>query len=1461
MQISRYFTKAGRDPLEGIPFVARTSRITRLDGSVVFEAKDVMVPEGWSQVAVDILAQKYFRRKGCDFDHPGSLSSHTYAAAYGPQVPRREGARGEFDARQVFHRLAGCWTHWGQEHGYFSSPGDAQAFYDELVHMLANQMCAPNSPQWFNTGLHFAYGISGPPQGHFHIDPATGEMRQSTSAYERPQPHACQPWHALVSTPFGPVPIGEIVEQGRTGLEVFDGSGEGTGTTRVVAVKANGTKRVYRIVLKNGVHIEATGDHGVWALDDRRGRGAWLEVAELRAGMRLLLSTATRVRSRVPSRVAAGADTAEEEAGASHSDVAKAALSGWLLGDGFVGQYAQGTNRSLTVEAMTVNEDEHAFVLDLLERVFPGVHRHERLVESEDPELDIRRIRLYGEALRPFVEAYQLGSDAGPRVPSPVLEGGAEVQTAFLRALFQADGTVRNRMRESRSSDVVLTSVDEDMIRQVQALLLNLGIYARLQRGTETRENRRVPWFLSIGYAEARRRFQDLVGFVSQEKREKLALACSEPFVGRALPALREEGILRIEQIGAMPVYDIQTESGQYLCQNILIHNCFIQSVDDDLVNPGGIMDLWTREARIFKYGSGTGSNFSRIRGSEEPLSGGGRSSGLMSFLAVGDRAAGAIKSGGTTRRAAKMVCLDADHPDIEAFIDWKVREERKVAMLAAGSLLLGRHWNAMCEAVEGSTRRDANPKTNEALRRALARAKKDGLAPGFLSQCMSRLVLGDFSRDLGEYDATWDGEAYATVGGMNSNNSVRIPDDFMQALEKDGDWYLERRTDGKVAKTLKARDLWKKINHAAWSCADPGLQFDTTINAWHTCPEDGPINASNPCSEYMFLDDTACNLASLNLCAFLTPDGGFDLEGYRHGIRLWTTVLEISVLMAQFPSERIAQLSWDFRTLGLGYANLGAMLMRLGIPYDSVEGSQWCAALSAILTGDAYAASAEMASELGPFPGFQRNREHMLRVIRNHRRAAYNAPVEEYEGLHIVPQGLKGRGLPKRVVESARQSWDRALELGEAHGYRNAQVSVLAPTGTIGLLMDCDTTGVEPDFALVKFKKLAGGGYFKLVNRAIPEALMRLGYAPGQIKDIERYVVGWLEITDQTPGISRAQFLARGWTAQELLELEQKLPTAFDPSYVAPVERLKTEFGAEATAVFLDALAGSMTMEGAPHLDPEHQAIFDCANACGRKGKRFIAPMGHIRMMGAAQPFLSGAISKTINLPAQATVAEIGEIYKASWQFMIKAVALYRDGSKMSQAMATNLDLLEGIDTLLDDEAPQPAKVEAVAQSMARTYKKKLPNRRGGYTQAATIGGTKLYLRTGEYEDGTLGEIFLDIHREGAGFRAVLNCFAIAVSMGLQRGVPLEEFCEAFLFTRFEPNGMVQGSDTVKFSTSLIDFVFRELAISYLGRFELAQVEPEQLMQLTGGNKPESQGQSLAPLATGGMTPLFPEG
>jgi len=1059
MKFQRRYTVQGSDPLGGVSFVPRTSRIAKLDGTVVFEASDIMAPEGWSQVAVDILAQKYFRREG---------------VGQGP-----DGLNGERDARQVFHRLAGCWRHWGQRHGYFDTEEDAGAFYDEILYMLANQMCAPNSPQWFNTGLHFAYGISGPPQGHFYVDPASGEVTSSTSAYERPQPHAC-----------------------------------------------------------------------------------------------------------------------------------------------------------------------------------------------------------------------------------------------------------------------------------------------------------------------------------------------------------------------------------------------FIQGIADDLVNEGGIMDLWKREARIFKYGSGTGTNFSKIRGCEEPLSGGGRSSGLMSFLQVGDRAAGAIKSGGTTRRAAKMVCLDLDHPDIEAFIDWKVGEERKVAMLAAGSLLVGRHWKAMCEAVEGQATKDANPKTNDKLRAALRKARAEGVPGPFITQCMQRLAMGDFRRDLKTFDMNWDSEAYATVSGMNSNNSVRVPGAFMDALQADGTWELVQRTNGRHARKVRARDLWDRISNAAWACADPGVQFDTTINEWHTCPENGRINASNPCSEYMFLDDTACNLASLNLCAFLKPDGTFDLDGYRHAIRIWTVVLELSVVMAQFPSEIIARQSYDFRTLGLGYANLGAMLMRLGIPYDSETGAQWCAALTAVLTGEAYAASAEMAASLGPFPGFARNRDHMLRVIRNHRRAAHNAPDSDYEGLSIKPRGLHGAGIPAELVQAAKQSWDRALELGERHGYRNAQVTVLAPTGTIGLLMDCDTTGIEPDFALVKFKKLAGGGYFKLVNNALPSALTNLGYTTGQIRDIERYAVGWQQIADDTPGIGHGDLLKKGWSEEEIAALEQKLLAAFDPTLVLDMDRINEHFPVDRIKAFIEALSGALTVEGAPHLKQDHLPIFDCASKCGKRGQRYITPEGHIRMMAAAQPFLSGAISKTINLPPECTAAQVASIYESSWRMMLKAVAVYRDGSKMSQAMATNLDLLVGAEAALDPETPPVEKSAALAAAMAqkviRCYRRKMPNRRSGFTQSAKIGGHKIYLRTGDYEDGTLGEIFLDSHKEGAGFRAVLNCFAIAISLGLQYGVPLEEFCDAFIHTKFEPHGIVQESDAVKLCSSIIDYVFRELAISYLGRFEFANMTEEEIA-VVKKQRAEHHGQRFQAPYTN-QVPLFPE-
>jgi ribonucleoside-diphosphate reductase alpha chain len=1429
MKIERYFTSAIGGAYEGIEFTPRTSEIRNPDGSRVFHMEGVMVPSTWSQVATDIIAQKYFRKAG---------------------VPRTDGSEGsETDSRQVFHRLAGCWRYWGEKHGYFDSSEDAQAFYDELCHMLATQKAAPNSPQWFNTGLYFAYGIEGVPQGHYFVDPTTGSLERSKNAYERPQPHAC-----------------------------------------------------------------------------------------------------------------------------------------------------------------------------------------------------------------------------------------------------------------------------------------------------------------------------------------------------------------------------------------------FILSVKDDLVNEGGIMDLWTREARIFKYGSGVGTNFSKLRGENERLSGGGKSSGLMSFLRVGDRSAGAIKSGGTTRRAAKMVCLDVDHPDIETFVNWKVIEEQKVASLVTGSILNHKHLNNIVKACHAGSSFD--PRENRTLYTAIAEAKADEVSPNYIQRAIQLAQEGATSIHFPTYDTGYESDAYVTVSGQNSNNSVRVSNDFLRAVEDDKDWELRARTTGEVVKKVRAKDLWQDICNSAWACADPGTQYDTTINDWHTCPHGGRINASNPCvtgdtliatpngyrriadligerpevinglgrrakasrvirtgnkpvfelktssgyrlkltadhkvmtanrgdvpaieltkddtvvlertgfgnesiahelartigaalgdgcisvgerqdhlivtlskceqalaerircdiealkatdltdrrstrptnvvetptslrvgtsvaavldrlakyavldrgaaekkltdavfdldresqaallralfttdgtvadygdrsqyvaldstslallqqvqllllgfgiksklyenrraidqttamlpdgkgtlaeyavrqthslrvtrssriafeqeigflpesekaqrlhslnrrvstyrdhlydkvasltpvgtedvydltepetshfvangivvhncSEYMFLDDTACNLASINLARFYDADSGaFDIEGYKHAIRLWTIVLEVSVLMAQFPSREVAQLSYDYRTLGLGYANLGAMLMQMGIPYDSPEGFAIAGAMTAILGGESYATSAEMAGELGAFPRYNENKKAMLRVVRNHRRAAYFAPDEEYESIDIKPVGIDPEDCPAAMLGAAKDAWDRALALGEKNGFRNAQVTVLAPTGTIGLIMDCDTTGIEPDFALVKFKKLAGGGYFKIVNQSVPAALKRLGYSQEQVEDVVSYVVGHKSLKG-APFINHETLTEKGFDTDAIARLEASLENAFEIRFAFNKFTLGEEFLRERLKVadeqlndwtfdllsFLgftkDQIAaanefacGTMTVEGAPHLQDEHLPVFDCANKCGKRGQRFISAEGHIRMMAAAQPFLSGAISKTINLPQNATHADIDKAYMLSWKLGLKANALYRDGSKLSQPLNSSSDDAAAVilEASLEDAYGVPEEqVAAVAQKLVYRYiarRRLMPSRRRGYTQKARVAGHKVYVRTGEYDDGTLGEVFIDMHREGAAFRSLMNCFAIAISLGLQYGVPLEEFVEAFVFTRFEPNGPVTGHDNIKMSTSVIDFIFRELAMTYLGRYDLVQVSPEDLRGDYAGN------------------------
>lgn len=990
LKVSRKFTRAGKDPLKQVKYIDRHCKITKQDGSVVFEMKNFKTPASWSQNASDIMASKYARKAGVpQRDEKGKL------------IKDKKGnvvLGAEQGAPQIVSRLTQCWRKWGEDHGYFADKASADAYEAEMNHMLINQMAAPNSPQWFNTGLNTVYGINGPAQGHYYTDPITGEVKQSEDAYTHPQPHAC-----------------------------------------------------------------------------------------------------------------------------------------------------------------------------------------------------------------------------------------------------------------------------------------------------------------------------------------------------------------------------------------------FIQSVKDDLVNEGGIMDLWMREARLFKYGSGTGSNFSSIRGGGEGLSGGGYSSGLMSFLKIGDRAAGAIKSGGTTRRAAKMVCLDVDHPEIEDFVNWKVEEEKKVAALIAAG-----------------------------------------------------------------YSSDFNGEAYATVSGQNSNNSVRLSNTFMKAVENNEDFNLINRTDGKVNKTLSARKLWDQIGFAAWACADPGLQFDTTINEWHTCPKDGRINASNPCSEYMFLDDTACNLASLNLLKFMNiEEGKFDIPAMEHAIRLWTITLEISVLMAQFPSYEIAKRSYEYRTLGLGYANIGSVLMLLGVPYDSDKGRAIAASLAAILTGRSYETSAEMAQAYGPFVRYEHNKDDMLRVMRNHRNAAYDVAPSEYENLEVTPVGLKKADCPDYLHNAATKAWDLALDKGEKYGYRNAQVSVIAPTGTIGLLMDCDTTGVEPDFALVKFKKLAGGGYMKIVNQSVPVALHYLGYSETEIQSILDYIIGKATLVD-APHVNWKTLKEKGVSEDALIAIEKGLKNTFNLSAAFNKFSLgetllesmgiseeiyndsafnfleEVGFSAQEIEAANEYVCGTMTIEGAPALKEEHLPIFDCANKCGAKGKRFIHYMGHINMLGAVQPFISGSISKTINMPNEATLEDVQQAYHTSWKLALKANAIYRDGCKLSQPLNTSSKSKKK-----EEEKIEIKEVEITKKPLRR----KLPAERQSITHKFSIAGHEGYFTVGLYEDGTPGEFFIKMNKEGSTLSGIMDSLALSISLNLQYGVPIEVLVSKFSHSRFEPAGMTSNKE-IPIVKSIMDYIGRWMALKFLPRKDAEKYHNNELVE-----------------------------
>ncbi len=1470
MKITRRFTKAGRSVYDQFDYTYRSSVLRNTDGSVVFEMHDIEVPKAWSQVATDILAQKYFRKAGVpQVDREGNPVLNER----GEQI-----LGSERSVRQVAHRLAGCWTYWGKTHGYFSSDDDSQAFYDEIAYMLLAQMVAPNSPQWFNTGLNYAYGITGPSQGHYYVDPVTGKMTRSSDAYTHPQPHACARGNTRLFTDMGVLRIDEIVAREMTGLRVFDGER----FVEVLAVKNNGVRPVYRATLRNGNYIEFTDDHQVWASDRRLKDGGEYEWKELKTILgekvqQVALHTApvaAKSAGLVSMLEAAGvlapdADLHEAEAVAPNDggDVdeeaeAKAALAGWVVGDGYYGKYNH--NRKTTMfGVITVNDDEYAHVTGLFDRIFggyrttvkPNIGAHYRIVRFDS-------LRVDGVVAEYDLETTSLTA----AVPERIFTGSKREKAAFLRSLFQADGCVRVRTEDGRNGgDVVLSTISEELAHGVQILLLSLGIYSNVSLGHDSRTNRKPLFQVSVSYASERAKFEREIGFISSDKIAKLR-RLNSTVSGKMKGELSEETVVSIEYVGEEEVFDIQTESARFAANGVVVHNCFIQSVNDDLVNEGGIFDLMTREARIFKYGSGTGSNFSSIRAEGEPLSGGGVSSGLMSFLKVADRAAGAVKSGGTTRRAAKMVILNVDHPDIETFIDWKTVEEQKVASLVAGSKVCHLFLNEIMEVAAAEGTDYSNPASN--LHAMIQGALNRGVPMNYIVRVLTLVEQGETSLDFATYNTHYEGNAYITVSGQNSNNSVRVTNEFMDAVANDSDWALIRRTDGAKVRSVRARDLWKRINFAAWSCADPGLQFHTTINEWHTCPRDGEIHASNPCSEYMFLDDTACNLASVNLACFYDAERRvFDTEAYQHVCRMWTIVLEISVLMAQFPSKVIAQKSFDYRTLGLGYANLGTVLMTAGIPYDSDMGRAWSGALTAIMTGESYAVSAEMAAELGAFPGYKRNAKNMLRVIRNHRRAAYNAAPAEYEDLTITPVGIDSRLCPPTLLEAARDCWDRALQLGEQHGYRNAQTTVIAPTGTISLVMDCDTTGIEPDFAIVKFKKLAGGGYFKIVNQSVPKALRALGYSEAEILEIEHYIKGHGALNG-CPHINRAALRALGFNDEKLQAIEKQLDAVFDVKFAFNKWTLGEEFliGLGITPDELEDpmlnvlgrlgftdeqieeanrfICGTMTIEGAPGLKAEHLPVFDCANKCGKLGKRYIQYMGHVKMMAAAQPFISGAISKTINMPNHATLEEVAHVYHESWKLMLKAIALYRDGSKLSQPLnaTSDSDLVEEV-TLRDvevnvgamagdeqewneDVAPVEIHERIVEKVYHRAERRRLPKRRHGFVREATVGGHKVFLRTGEYEDGTLGEIFIDMYKEGASFKGLLNCFAVLASKALQYGMPLEKIVDTFTFTRFEPAGPVYGHEAIKNATSIIDYVFRAIGYEYLGREDFIHVK-----------------------------------
>jgi ribonucleoside-diphosphate reductase alpha chain len=1439
MHVERLFTKEEQNVFDLVEYELRESSIRNPDGSIVFKKDDVEVPKFWSQTATDILAQKYFKRARvpkCD--------------ANGYPLKDSKEFGGERSIKQVLNRMVGAWRYWGEQGGMFATPKDAKAFEDELKFILLNQMAAPNSPQWFNTGLHYAYGISAPSDGHFYWDEEKGEVVLSDDAYVRPQPHACGRYDTMLFTDQGILELGEVVDKNLVGVKVFDGEK----FAKIIATKNNGIRKIFRAKLSNGNYIDFTDDHLIWSSKERtkdNGIFDWNYLGAIE-GHKIQQISNDSINQNLNLNQVCNGDTLlfnEQEL------ILDAALAGWVVGDGYFGQYGKTT----MFGAITINKDEFEFVSDLFKQKF-GKYT---VTTKKEISNDYKIIRHDFADVCDFVFEYGLDVKSfDAHISQKILSSSKEVQSAFLRSLFQADGCVRIRQGDRNSGDVVLSTISEKLAHQVQALLLNQNIYSRISICNDSRESRKPLHQVIIAYYSERKKFEEQIGFISTEKKEKLSKLNSQ-IIGKNKKQVSEETIVNIEEIGYEEVYDIQTESGKFLANGVVVHNCFIQKVEDSLMENGGIFDLIVREGRLFKHGSGTGTNFSTLRGKGEPLSGGGVSSGLMSFLKIYDTVAGSIKSGGTTRRAAKMVALDIDHPEVESFIDWKMNEEKKVADLVAGSKICNLEINNIMQVANET--KEFDPQKNPKLKIAIKQAIKLGVPTNYVFRAIQLARQGKTKMDIELLNTHFEGSAYQTVAGQNSNNSIVIPNTFFEALENKTDWNLIQRVDGKVFKTLKAVDLWDQLCYAAWNCADPGVMFSSTINEWHTCPVNGPIRSSNPCSEFFFLDNSACNLASINLKKFFDEEKGeLKVKEFIHATRLLTMVLEISVLMAQFPSKEIAEVTYKTRSLGLGYANIGSLLMLLGKPYDSEDGRALAAGITSLLTGVAYQTSAEMAQHFGAFYDYEQNKESMLKVIRNHRRAAYSVENSEYEELTILPQKFDTSKCQKDIVVESQKAWDVALAKGEEFGFRNAQVTLLAPTGTIGLLMDCDTTGLEPDFALVKFKKLAGGGYFKIVNQSVPSSLTKLGYNEEQKKEIADYLVGRATLVG-CKSITHEKLKLKKFNDSDIKKIESSLMGAFDIKFVfnkfvlgestckalgfSEEELndpnfdmlLKLGFSKDEIEDTNKYVCGAMTIEGASHLKDEHLAVFDCANKCGKYGVRYIPWEAHIKMMSAVQPFLSGAISKTINMPSSATLDDISKAYMLSWKHMLKSNALYRDGSKLSQPLnAVSGDIAEellliGADDDVDETIGPKEIQEVIVNKIER---RRLPKRRKGVTQEVMIGGHKVFIQTGEYDNGDLGEVFVSMYKEGAAYRSLIACFSVILSKSLQYGVPLEEFVDSFTFTRFEPAGMVQGHDAIKSCTSILDFLFRFLGYEYLGRTDFVHVKP---LDEIGEEKPKA--------------------